>query len=106
MATPNNPHDKFFRASMQNKQVAQAFFQHYLPSDIQQALDLESLKLEANSYLDQGLREAFSDVVFTCEIQEREAKIALLIEHQSNPSQISSSHFGCITIFLVCLITH
>jgi predicted transposase/invertase (TIGR01784 family) len=92
MADPTNPHDKFFRASMQNAPVAQAFFEHYLPTLIRDALDLNSFKLENSTYIDENLQETISDLVFTCryneEISEGEAKVSLLVEHQSTPDRL------------------
>ena len=45
MANPINPHDKFFRSSMKNTDLAQEFFQHYLPSTVRDGLDFGAIKL-------------------------------------------------------------
>ncbi|MGB1192645.1 MAG: Rpn family recombination-promoting nuclease/putative transposase [Pseudomonadales bacterium] len=80
-----NPHDRFFLAAMQNQAVARAFFSQYLPAPILQALDLHSLALESTTYVDEKLRKTLSDVVFSCQIAEQPARIAMLVEHQSEP---------------------
>jgi len=65
---PHNPHDRFFRSAMENKIVAQGFMQYYLPSHIRDALDLNSLSLVHDSYLDTALRETVSDLVYRCKL--------------------------------------
>jgi predicted transposase/invertase (TIGR01784 family) len=81
----NNPHDKFFRAAMEHKPVAADFFNHHLPSKVRQALNVESLKLIQQSYVDNGMQESISDLVFSCELADKPAYLALLVEHQSSP---------------------
>lgn len=92
MADLTNPHDKFFRVSMQNRVIAKAFFERYLPAPVQAAINLESLKLQSSSYLDDSLLETFSDLVFDCAYidseEVRDAKVVLLVEHQSTPQRL------------------
>jgi predicted transposase/invertase (TIGR01784 family) len=91
MVDPGKPHDKFFRASMQNAPIAQAFFEHYLPAPVRNALDFQSFELQNSTYIDDKLQETISDLVFTCRYREElgktEAKVSLLIEHQSTPGR-------------------
>lgn len=82
---PHNPHDRFFRSAMENQAVAREFVHHYLPTQISAALDLDSLVLEHDSYLDPALQEAVSDLVFRCQLAGQPAYLALLVEHQSRP---------------------
>jgi hypothetical protein len=49
MADPINPHDDFFRASMQNTLAAKVFFQHYLPVSVRDALDLNRFERQNSS---------------------------------------------------------
>jgi predicted transposase/invertase (TIGR01784 family) len=70
---------------MENKAIAQGFMQYYLPSHIRDALDLDSLSLEHDSYLDAALRETVSDLVYQCKLAGEPAFLALLVEHQSTP---------------------
>ena len=88
----NKLHDKYLRASMQNMPVARAFFQHHLPDKVLKGLDLDTLKLKDGCYIDKDLQETLSDIVYDCRYKENkdsdsnggeEAKIVLLVEHQS-----------------------
>ncbi|GGX56031.1 Rpn family recombination-promoting nuclease/putative transposase [Saccharospirillum salsuginis] len=63
-----NPHDRFFCNGMENQAVARGFMQHYLPEKVRAALDLDSLSLEHDSYLDPALRETVSDLVYHCHL--------------------------------------
>ena len=91
---PHNPHDRFFRSAMENHAVARGFMQHYLPTEISAALDLESLSLEHDSYLDPSLREAVSDLVYHCRLAGKPAYLAVLIEHQSTPDPYMPVRIG------------
>ena len=92
MADLTSPHDRFFRSSMQNKSVARQFFQQYLPKPLLKALDLKQCKLEDSSYIDNELQASFSDVVFDCRYKDdtntSNAKVILLVEHQSTPDRL------------------
>jgi predicted transposase/invertase (TIGR01784 family) len=83
MAPPINPHDKFFRATMRFIEVAQDFFHYYLPKDIRQALDMNSIRLEPTSYVTEELQESFSDLVYSCNLAGEQAYVSILVEHQS-----------------------
>ncbi|WP_119395076.1 Rpn family recombination-promoting nuclease/putative transposase [Salinibius halmophilus] len=56
MAKINNPHDKFFKQSMQQPILAKQFMQQYLPTKIASALDLESLVYQDGSYINNQMR--------------------------------------------------
>ena len=88
-----NPHDTFFRTSMQYAPVAQQFFQQHLPAPLLNALDINGFKLEDGSYIDKTLQNSFSDLVFSCPYNKSvgagsDAKVILLIEHQSTPDKL------------------
>lgn len=92
MPTPANPHDKFFRSSMQNKPIAKAFFRRYLPPNVLDALELKSLHLENSTYIDENLQETLSDLVFTCRYTDSDfssnANVILLVERQSTAQKL------------------
>ena len=85
-------HDSFFRSAMQNKVVAEEFFQYNLPQPIRDALDLKSSRLESSSYITDALKKTFSDLVFTCDYKKDVGngalRIALLVEHQSKAERL------------------
>ena len=95
MAKIISAHDKFFRSAMQNQPVAMEFFQHYLPSPLCEGLSLDTIKLQNSTYIDKDFQETVSDLVFNCRYKEgdksnseEEARVVLLVEHQSTPDQL------------------
>ncbi|TVP53459.1 MAG: hypothetical protein EA349_13615 [Halomonadaceae bacterium] len=82
---PHNPHDRFFRSAMENRDVARDFMRFYLPAHLSAALDMDSLKLQHDSYLDATLQACVSDLVFHCRLADKPAYLSLLVEHQSGP---------------------
>lgn len=57
MTIIHTPHDKFFKTSMSNLELARDFFQHHLPDTIKKKLNFNTLELQPGSYIDkQGNR--------------------------------------------------
>ena len=80
----NNPHDTFFRAAFARPEVATPFFQHYLPPDALAHLDLNTLGLEKDSFIDEHLREHRADLLFSVTGRAGQpVLIYLLLEHKS-----------------------
>ncbi|MCB1160899.1 MAG: Rpn family recombination-promoting nuclease/putative transposase, partial [Leptospiraceae bacterium] len=63
-----NIHDKFFKSLMTEKENAIDFFQNYLPPELLKEIDLETLELEKESFVDDKLKEGFSDVLYRVKI--------------------------------------
>ncbi|NJO02280.1 MAG: Rpn family recombination-promoting nuclease/putative transposase [Bacteroidia bacterium] len=61
-----NPHDKFFKEVFSQKEHAEDFIRGVLPPSFWQQMDLGTLQKEDTSYLNESLKEYFSDVVYTC----------------------------------------
>ena len=61
------------------------FLQGMIPEEILKKLDLSTLTLDNNSYIDEELKEHFSDIVYTCFSKNKKLTIALLFEHKSYP---------------------
>lgn len=59
-----NPHDRYFRESFADPDVARDFFRHYLPPEIAVQLDLSNLELVDGSFVDETLRDHASDLLY------------------------------------------
>ena len=84
MASPSNPHDRFFRNAFARHEIAQGFFERYLPAEISTQLDFATLRLTKESFVDDALKAQQSDLLF--HIQTRSgtpARLYLLLEHKS-----------------------
>ncbi|WP_347275375.1 Rpn family recombination-promoting nuclease/putative transposase [Candidatus Kuenenia sp.] len=78
-----NPHDKFFKETFSIRENAIDFVSGTFPPEILKKLDLSTLTQDNNSYIDEELREYFSDIVYTCFCKDKELRITLLFEHKS-----------------------
>jgi hypothetical protein len=58
-----NPHDRFFRASMSNPRVALQFIEKHLPPHIASKIDQESLQLMPGNFVE-DLQEWKTDLLY------------------------------------------
>jgi len=85
----NNPHDKFFKSFIYEKENAIDFFKTFLPKNISGIIDFDSLSIENTSFVSDALSETFSDAIFKCRLKntKEEVFISILIEHKSYPDR-------------------
>jgi len=77
-------HDRTFKASMKDVRVAREFFEMYLPERILSLVDLNTLKLSPNTYVDENLNSFGSDVLYEVKLKDnRLGFLYVLTEHQS-----------------------
>jgi len=88
MNSPQNPHDRLFKSTFSDKQIATDYLKNFLPKALIEKLDLPSLKLEPTSFINSKLEAYFSDVIYVCQYGEESLTISLLFEHKSQPSGI------------------
>ena len=85
------PHDALIKKMLEEPGFPKAFFDTILPERLTKHLRWESLKLARSSFVDEELRQHFSDAFFEAELKtpsgKRELKIALLLEHKSSPDR-------------------
>lgn len=80
-----NAHDQFFRTAMSDKRVARDFLLAWLPGELRRHINFERLEIEPRSYINDVRKESVVDVLFKTEIEDHEAYLYLLLEHQSTP---------------------
>ncbi len=85
----NNPHDKFFKSFINEKENAIDFLKTFLPKNISDVLDFDSLSIENNSFVSDALSETFSDAIVKCQLKstKEDVFISILIEHKSYPDK-------------------
>jgi predicted transposase/invertase (TIGR01784 family) len=81
----HNPHDKFFKEAFSRHDMAVGFFQDYLPVELANRLDWETLRLDSGKFTNEVLRGSESDLLFTVQIDQHPALLYCLFEHQSSP---------------------
>ena len=67
-----NPHDKFFRLTFGEPEMAAEFLKSYLPSSIVEKLQFDTLRSIDGSFIDDALQHSQSDLLF--EVQTREKR--------------------------------
>jgi predicted transposase/invertase (TIGR01784 family) len=89
----NNPHDKFVKEMLADKDMAMAFLDAYLPRDLRQVLDLDQLQYANTQFMTIDLAESFSDIIFKIPIMgqsDKENYVSILLENKSVPDKYSS----------------
>ena len=82
-----NPHDRFFRASMGNPRVALQFIEKHIPPQVAEKINKESLQLMPGNFIE-DLQEWKTDLLFKVTFQGAPGYIYLLIEHQRKSDQL------------------
>ena len=83
MESVSNPHDKYFKATFGKVEFAKGFLNNYLPEELKNIIDMSTLEQQQTNYIDEELKEQFTDLLFRVNISEREAYIYFLFEHKS-----------------------
>ncbi|KTS73163.1 Rpn family recombination-promoting nuclease/putative transposase [Pantoea stewartii] len=82
------PHDATFRQFLSQPTIARDFMELHLPAALLALCDLNTLKLESGAFVEEDLRQYFSDVLYSMKTTSREdGYIHVLIEHQSSPDR-------------------
>lgn len=86
-STPT-PHDATFRQFLTQPEIARDFMELHLPAELRAVCDLSTLKLESGSFVEDDLRQYFSDVLYSLKTaQGDDSYVHVLIEHQSSPDK-------------------
>lgn len=83
--TTATPHDAVFKQFLYHPDTARDFLDIYLPSTLRELCDLQTLKLESGSFIEDSLRASYSDVLWSSKTNEGVGYIYVVIEHQSSP---------------------
>lgn len=86
------PHNNFFHYAFSHPAAARNLIELHLPADLVQILDLDSLELQKDSFIDDELRDSYSDMLYSIRLSGRlsgqdgepiEGQVYLLLEHKS-----------------------
>lgn len=79
-----NPHDKLFKEIEETKENIRDLIESTFPERLLKNLDLTTLEKDNNSYIDNRLKEYYSDLVYNCLYKgDVTVKITILFEHKS-----------------------
>ncbi|WP_260862446.1 Rpn family recombination-promoting nuclease/putative transposase [Citrobacter sp. Marseille-Q6884] len=84
-APTSTPHDAVFKTFLHHPETARDFLEIHLPASLRESCDLQTLKLESDSFIEENLRACYSDVMWSLKTTEGDGYIYVVIEHQSSP---------------------
>jgi predicted transposase/invertase (TIGR01784 family) len=81
----NNPHDRFFKAVFSILSIVRGCLLHFLPKDLLEKLDLDTLEVDPTSYITEELIEFYSDLVWRCKFKQgyQQTETGFIFEHKS-----------------------
>lgn len=79
----HQPHDAIFKYYFSKNDYAKELLTHILSPDLLKSLDLETLEMRPESFVEKDLGMSYSDLLFTCNSEESEYMIYVLYEHKS-----------------------
>ena len=82
-AAINNPHDKLVKETLSNIEIAKDYLRNYLPENVLKIINLDTLKLKKDSFVDEEMKEFFSDMIYSVSFGEKRGYIYILFEHKS-----------------------
>jgi predicted transposase/invertase (TIGR01784 family) len=88
MPNINNPHDAFTQQLLSRLENAADFLQHYLPPKLVEALDLGTIELDNDTFVDEDLARHSSDLIYKVGLKGGgDARIVVLVDHKSDPEK-------------------
>ena len=101
-----SPHDKFFKEVFTRRATTKEFLELYLPSEVVGLLDLDSLEPIKDTFIDEHLKEYYSDLIFKVFLKDdSRGFIYILFEHKSFQEKLTAFHLlrYMVKIWEMCL---
>ncbi|TVQ95340.1 MAG: Rpn family recombination-promoting nuclease/putative transposase [Desulfovibrionales bacterium] len=88
MSEINNIHDTFFRETLSHKEVAADFLANYLPAKVLRHIQLDTLSITKDSFVDVNQAEHYSDLLYQVMLSSGlPGFVYFLFEHKSYPNR-------------------
>jgi predicted transposase/invertase (TIGR01784 family) len=88
MTQVSTPHDEFFKRVFSQQDAAHSFVANYLPPEINALFDLEGLRIDKDSFVDDELMSHHSDILYSVALRDGgEGYVYVLFEHKSYPDR-------------------
>ncbi len=88
MAIPTSPHDRTFKKIIKNLIVARDFFDQNLPADVKAVVNLDTLALTSENFIDDSFKESIADVIYTVKFGEHPGYLYCQIEHKAHQEDL------------------
>jgi predicted transposase/invertase (TIGR01784 family) len=80
-------HDKLFKVSLTEKQVAIDYLKSHLPVEIYERININTLELTDKSFILPKFREIHSDIVYRCQFDGKDGYIFFILEAESTANE-------------------
>ena len=90
-----NIHDAFFKETFTHIEPARSFLEHYIPKEVTAFLDLSTLTICKDSFIDSSMQTHFSDILYEVKLSNPNRKHHLMLayilyEHKSEAEQLTA----------------
>ncbi|EYU16782.1 ISNCY family transposase [Photorhabdus luminescens] len=82
------PHDAVFKQFLSHVETAKDFLEIHLSAALQAVCDLDTLRLEPGSFIEEDLRAHYSDILYSLKTVQGDGYVYCVIEHQSSPDKM------------------
>src|SRR5687767_10926302 len=82
------PHDSLFKSVFSQVEHAAGMLRSVLPPELVQHIDFATLALRPGSFVDEALKERYTDLLFSAQVGGRPTLFYFLIEHQSTQEDL------------------
>jgi predicted transposase YdaD len=89
MPNRDQPHDKLFKLALGDPINAALELRAILPPALATQLDFDSLKPQPDTFLDEAIKGASADLLFSVRYREHDALLYVLFEHKSRPHRLT-----------------
>lgn len=83
MTDVRKPHDRFIKDLLSDRETVKDFLSNYLPAELRDAVDLNQISAVKDTFIDQKLREYFSDMLYYVSLAQSKGYVYILFEHKS-----------------------
>jgi predicted transposase/invertase (TIGR01784 family) len=83
----HHPHDNYIRRMLTDIEVAKPLMKSQISSDIVKRIDWDSITFTNTSFVSEELQASYSDVVYKCSLDSKQAYLYNLVEHQSSADE-------------------
>jgi len=84
----HHSHDKLFRETWSNLSNARSFLENYLPEPVLKLVQLDSLEICKDSFIEKDLKDFYSDMLYNVRIKDSQGFVYFLFEHKSYPDSL------------------
>ncbi|EQB98579.1 hypothetical protein B738_23718, partial [Photorhabdus temperata subsp. temperata M1021] len=74
----------FFKQFLSHIDTARDFLEIHLPAKLRAVCDLDTLRLESGSFIEDNLRAHYSDILYSLKTAQGDGYVYCVIEHQSS----------------------